>query len=72
MEAEDTMVDASTLNESNADQNIKTERNEVSVTMVVPASTTGSGIAIHGGKGDRGSRGCEGKGRGGGVVAETV
>jgi len=30
LEAEDIVVDASTLNESNEDQNINTERNEVS------------------------------------------
>ena len=63
IEGEDTLVDASTLNETaNANQDINTERDEAIIQMVVPASS--SGCAIRGTKGGRGGRG----GRGGKVA----
>ncbi len=56
IEGEDTLVDASTLNETaNANQDINTERDEAIIQMVVPASS--SGCAIRGAKGGRGGRG---------------
>ena len=55
IEGEDTLVDASTLNETaNANQDINTERDEAIIQMVVPASS--SGCAIRGAKGGRGGR----------------